>query len=300
LIIPGINAQSVGVSPHVPYLGEIQPGTSKIVKFYILTVSDEVLLVKLGKSKGNMDLLKRDEYKYALMNYSEQDILPWIEFINNPVELTKSEEKSKTKAGSAIKGAREVDFIINVPKDAEHGYHMGVITLDPLSPEAGRAITIKAIVPFTFIFKVPGKALRDGKIFEVSSGGYYNDRLTIDIFFQNTGTVTISILPAEIRISDKKNNFIDSLSSPVVYIKPGEMKHLTTPWDVKDVELGIYNAEVKIDYITGYAFKKSTIELYKKPQISPARIVEKEFVFPWWIVVIVALIVIIAYIYYKS
>jgi hypothetical protein len=177
---------------------------------------------------------------------------------------------------------------------------MGVITLDPLTPKAGRTIAIKAIVPFTFIFKVPGKALRDGKIFEVSSGGYYNDRLNIDIFFQNTGTVTISTLPAEIKISDKKNNPIDGLSSTVVYIKPGEMKHLTAPWDVTDVELGIYNAEVKIDYITGYALKKSTIELYKKPQISPARIVEKEFVFPGWVVVIVALIVIIAYIYYKS
>ena len=299
-IIPEIHAQSVGVSPLVLNLGEIQPGTSKIVRFYVVTVSDEVLLVQLGKTKGNIDFLRKDEYKDVLMNYSEQDILPWIEFINNPVELVKTEETSKTKAGSTIKGAREVNFILNVPKNAEPGYHMGVITLDPLTPKTGRTITIKAIVPFTFIFKVPGKALRDGKIFEVSSGSYYNGGLIIDIFFQNTGTVTFSTLPIEIKIFDKKNNPIDSFSSIVVYIKPGEMKHLTALWNLKDVELGRYNAEVKIDYISGYALKKSTIEVYEKPQIIPARVVEKEFVFPWWVVVILALIVIIVYIYYKS
>jgi hypothetical protein len=298
-IIPGINAQSVGVSPPVLNLGEIQPGTSKIVTFYVVTVSEEVLLVRLGKTKGNIDMLKKEEYKNVITNYSEQDILPWIEFISNPVELTKNEETSKTKAGSTIKGAREVNFILKVPKDAEPGYHMGVITLDPLIPQTGRPITIKAVVPFTFIFKIPGKAIRDGKIFEVSSGGYYNYDLIIDIFFQNTGTVTISTLPIEIKIFDKKNNLIDSLSSRIVYVKPGEMMHLTANWDVKDVELGIYNARVKIDYITGYAFKESTIEVYEKPQMIPARIVEKEFAFPWWVVVIIGLIVIIAYIYYK-
>ncbi len=300
LITPGIHAQSVGVSPVVLNLNEIQPGTSRIVRFYVVTASDEVLLVQLVKTKGDIDMLKKNEYKDVLMNYSDQDILPWIEFIKNPVELVKSEETSKTKAGSTIKGAREVNFIIKVPKDAEPGYHMGVITLDPLTPKTGRTVSIKTIVPFTFIFKVPGKAVRDGKIFEVSSGSYYNDGLIINIFFQNTGTVTISTLPLEIKISDKKNNPVDSLSSAAVYIKPGEMKQLTALWHIENVELGNYNAEVKIDYVSGYALKKSTIEVYGKPLIVPARVVEKEFVFPWWVFVILALIVIVAYIYYKS
>jgi len=300
LLIQETHAQSVGVSPPFLDLGEIQPGKSRIVKFNVVTVSDEVSLVQLGKAKVNTDRFKKDEYKNLRMNYSEQDILPWIEFIKNPVDLAKTEEIPKTKAGSMIKSAKEVTFIVNVPKDAEPGYHMGMITLDPLVPKTGRTITIKAIVPFTFVFKVPGKAIRDGKIFEVSSGSYYSGGIILDIFFQNTGTVTISTLPIEIKIFDKKNNPIDSFSSEVFSIKPGEMKHMTALWNLKNVEFGIYDAEVKIDYISGYAFKRSTIEVYEKPQIIPARIVEKEFVFPWWVVVIVVLVVIIAYIYYKS
>jgi hypothetical protein len=234
------------------------------------------------------------------MNYSEQDILPWIEFIKNPVEVTKTEEKSTTKAGSTIKGATEINFIIKVPKNAEPGYHMGIITLDPLTRKTGRTISIKGVVPFTFIFKVPGKAVRDGKIFEVTSSGYSGDFLNIDIFFQNTGTVTITTLPTYIKIFDKKNNNIDSFTWSALYLKPGEMQHLTAHWDVRNVEFGVYDAEVKIDYISGYASKKSTIELHERLQMPPARVVEKEFVFPWWVVAILALIVIIAYIYYKS
>jgi len=299
-IIPEIHAQSVGVSPPFLNLGEIQPGTSKIATFQIVTASEEVSLVQLGKAKGSIDFLRKGEYNYALMNYSEQDILPWIEFISNPVEMTKIEDLSKTKAGGTIKGAKEINFIIKVPKDAEPGYHMGIITLTPLNIQTNKLVVIQAIVPLTFIFKVPGKAVRDAKIFEVSTNGYYNGNLILDIFFQNTGTVTFSILPVEVKIFDKKNNFIDEFTSYTVYVKPGEMKHISALWEKKDVELGNYNAEVKIDYMSGYALKKSNIELYSPQQIPPARVVEKEFVFPWWVVIVLVIVVIVAYMYYRG
>ncbi|MDI6826314.1 MAG: hypothetical protein QMD36_03950 [Candidatus Aenigmarchaeota archaeon] len=294
----GIYAQSIGVSPPFLDLGEIQPGESKIATFYLVTVSENVSLVQLIKTKSNIDFLMKDEYKDKLSNYSEEDILPWIEFINNPVELKKTEGTLKTRTVTKIRGAKEVNFIVNVPRDAEPGYHMGMITFDPLAPESGRMFTIKAIVPLIFIFKVPGKAIREGRILEVSSGSYYNNGLILDIFFQNTGTVSMMASPADIKIFDSKKNLIGTALSNFIYTKPGELKHLTAFWDMKDVEFGKYNVTVKIHYTTGYASKESTIEVYEKPEILPAKVVEKEIIFSWWVFVILV-IIILAYVYYK-
>jgi hypothetical protein len=298
LFVPVIHAQSVGVSPPVLDLGELKPGTSKIATFYLITISKEVSLVQLTKVKGNIDFLMKDEYKNKLLNYSEENILPWIEFINNPVELKKTDNSLKTKTGANIRGAREVNFIINVPKNAEPGYHMGMINLNPLTSESGKMFTIKAVVPLTFIFKVPGKAVRDGRILEVSSGSYSSNGLILDIFFQNTGTVSMNALPVEIKIFDKNGNLIETVYSPYAYTKPGELKHITAFWDVKDVEYGQYKVNATIDYSSGHVFKESTIEVYERPEMPLARVVEKEFVFPWWVLVIL-IVVIGAYIYYK-
>jgi len=298
LFMPRIHAQSVGVSPPFLDLGEIQPGTTKIATFYLITISEQVSLVHLSKVKGNLDFLMKDEHKAKLFNYSEEDILPWIEFINNPVELKKTDETLKTTTGARITGAREINFIINVPKNAEPGYHMGMVNFNPLAAESGKMFAIKAVTPLTFIFKVPGKAVREGRILDVSSGSYYNNGLLIDIFFENTGTVSMMIAPADIKIFDKNNNLIGTATSNYVYVKPGELKHMVAFWDVKDVEYGKYKVIANLDYISGYASKESTVEVYEKPEMPPARVVEKEFIFPWWVFVIL-IVIIAAYIYYK-
>jgi hypothetical protein len=298
LFVQGIHAQSVGVSPPVLDLGEIRPGESKIATFYVITISEGISLVQLTKEKANIDFLKKNEYKDKLLNYSEEDILPWIEFINNLVELKKTDNSLKTKTGSSIRGAKEVNFIINVPKNAEPGYHMGMINLNPITSESGKMFTIKAIAPLTFIFKIPGKAIREGRIFEVSSGSYSNNGLILDIFFQNTGTVSMNALPAEIKIFGKNGNSIWTVYSSYAYTRPGELKHITALWDVKGVEYGKYNANATIDYSSGYAFKESTIEVYERPEMPLPRVVEKGFVFPWWVLIIL-IVIIAAYIYYK-
>jgi len=298
LFIAGVHAQSVGVSPPILDLGEIKPGESKIATFYIVTISEEVSLVQLTKVKGNLDFFNKNEYRDKLFNYSEENILSWIEFINNPVEVKKTDDSLKTKTGTRIRGAKEVNFIVHISKNAEPGYHMAIINLNPLSAEPGKMFTIKAIAPLTFIFKVPGKAIREGRILEVSSGSYYNNGLILDIFFQNTGTVSMSALPAEIKIFGKNSSLIGIVNSPYVYTKPGELKHISALWDVKNVEYGKYNVNATINYFSGHTSKESTIEVYERPELPPARVVEKEFIFPWWVFVIL-IVIILAYIYYK-
>jgi hypothetical protein len=304
LLMPEYRAQlAVGVSPPILDLGEIEPGTSKIARFYLVTSSEEKFIVYMTPTKDDISTFMTTKYKDFVYNYSEEDIGSWVEFLSNPVELEKPQEGQTTKAGVPIVGAREIIFILKVPKNAEPGYHSGIINLNPTgSHEAPSMITIKAVVPLKFIFKVPGKAIREGKILEISSGNYESDnRLNVIIYFQNTGTVTMGVGPAVVNIFDERG-LLDSLSSNFDYVKPGKIATFSGFWFPKDIKLGRYNATAKIDYFTGSVSKQSFIDVYERPTPPVGKVVEKEFVFPWWMIALLFIVVVIIALiyYYKS
>ena len=294
LLFPESNAQlSVGVSPPSLDLGEIEAGTSKIVKFNVVTVSKEISVVRLSATRGSTDLITR---KDILLNLSEEDTSSWVEFISNPVKLKKTETSLRT--GGRIRGTNEITFILHVPKDAEPGYHIGLINLHPVIPASSRMLTIQSIVPLTFIFKVPGKAVREGRIMELSSGRYNHGRLAVNVYFKNTGTVTLRPKPAKIEIFDENNKPLASLMTDYQVIKPGEIKRLTAFWSVNGIKIGDYNATAEVNYLTGISRKESTIQLYK-PSLPPARVIEKPTRFPWWVLALIVIILFIAYMIFK-
>ena len=299
LILPEYYAQlTVGVSPPILDLGELEPGTSKIARFYLVTSSKEKFFVYMNPTKDDISTFAT-RYKDFVNNYSEEDVSSWVEFLSNPVELREIQEGENTKAGVAIAGAREIIFILKIPKNAEPGYHSGMINLNPTTFKgAPSMITIKAVVPLKFIFKIPGKAIREGKILEISSGNYMDDKLYANVYFQNTGTVTMGVGPGRVNILDERGS-LGSLSTNFAYVKPGETIKFFGFWFPEDIELGKYNATAKIDYFTDSAFKQSVIDVYKRPTPPVGKVIEKEFVFPWWaIVLLFIIIVIIALIYY--
>ena len=300
LLIPKSFSQlTVGVSPPILDLGEIEPGTSKIARFYLITSSKEKFLVSMSPVRGNIRLFSTDKYKDYINNYSEEDVSSWVELLRNPVDLKEPLKKETTKAGVPIEGAREVIFILKVPEDAEPGYHSGRIDLDPTTYKgAPSMISIKAVAPLNFIFKVPGRAVREGRVLEVSSGSYGADgRLNLNVYFQNTGTVTL-IATGTAEIFDDRGK-LDSLSTNLLFIEPGSTVTFFGFWFPGDLELGKYNAEAKINYFSDSASKQSVIDVYKRPTPTVGKVVEKEFVFPWWATVLIFIVVaIIALIYY--
>ncbi len=301
LIIPEYNAQlTVGVSPAILDLGELEPGTSKIARFYLVTSSEEKFFVHMTPTKGDISTFKNSKYKDFVNNYSEEDVSSWVEFLSNPVELKKPQGKQITKAGAPIAGAREIIFILKVPDDAEPGYHSGLINLNPTTFEgAPSMIAIKAVVPLKFVFKILGEATREGKILEISSGSYGLDgRLRINVYFQNTGTVTMGVGPGAASILDERGT-LGSLHTNFNYVEPGETTTFFGFWSPEDIELGKYNTTAKLDYFTGSAFKQSVIDVYKRPTPPVGKVVEEKFVFPWWVIALIFIfVVIIALIYY--
>lgn len=283
---------SVGVSPPILDLGEIERGSTKIVKFYLVTPSTEPLLVYLEPEKGNLDFFIRDRYKDLVYNYSEEDVIYWAEFLNNPIELKPGNETLKTRAGE-IRGWREVGFLLNIPKDAEPGYHILKIKPYPSVPsevigQAGARVI--AITSVTVLFNVPGDAKREGIILDVTPGNYIGNRLEINTYFQNVGTTTISAKASQNIYKNGKS--IANLTSSLEFIKPREVKALKTFLPTEGISFGDYDVFTTVDYTTGSASKTSTLTISPPPVA-----VVTPVVFPWWIIILIVIVAIAIYIH---
>ncbi|MEM5773288.1 MAG: hypothetical protein QXL86_03675 [Candidatus Aenigmatarchaeota archaeon] len=284
---------TVGVSPALVDLGEVEPGSTKIVKFFLVTPSTEPLLVYLEAEDGSIDFFSRDQYKNLIFNYSEEPITKWAEFLSNPIELKPSNESLKTGAGE-IRGWREISFLLNVPKQAEPGYHLLRIKPSPQVPseaigQAGARVV--AITSVGILFKVPGDAKREGIILDVTKGKYVGNRLEINTYFQNTGSVTISAKAFQSIFKD--GEAIENLTSSTQLVKPGEIVDLKTFLPLSKISNGNFEIFTNVSFTTSSASKNSTLVIEAIPPIEKV-----EEIFPFWLVILI-LIVLIAILIYK-
>jgi hypothetical protein len=287
----------VGVSPPLINLDKVERGENKIVKFYLVTPSTEPLIVSLHAEQGSMDFFARDAFKPFLYNYSEEGLTSWVDFLKNPVELKPANESLKT-VGGEIRGWREISFILSIPSNAEPGYHLLTIKPIPAVPsevlgQAGARVV--AITGVNVLFKVPGDAIREGIILDVVPGSYAGNRLEINTYFKNTGTVTISARAHHEIIAN--NTSIANISSSTELVKPGELKVLKAYLDVyKDMPQEI-ETRTTVSYITGSDSKIFKISLPSPPV--PHVVVAKPKVFPWWLIIAIIIVILGSILVYK-
>ena len=283
----------VGVSPSVIDVGEIERGSTTLVKFYIVTVSEEPLLVYLETENGKIDFFN-GHFSDLIFNYSEEDSSKWIKYLVNPVELKPQNETLNT-GYETIKGWREVNLLLEIPKNAEPGYHLIIVKPNPRSASGteGRVGTkLVAISSVSVFFKIPGDAKREGLILDSTSGDYSSNQININTYFQNIGTTTITARAIQ-KIYDKDNNFITQISSPKEAIKPKEIKILKTPFTLDGVSFGNYEIFTTVSYTTDSEYKNSSLSI--TPEILAAKPKPEEF--PTWIFIV--LIIIIAIVIYR-
>jgi hypothetical protein len=287
---------SFGISPGLIDLGELERDSNKIIKFYIITSPDESTLINLEAEEGNIDLMS-GHFNNLFPEYSEQPVSSWIKFITNPIQI-KPREELKT-IGGTLKNVKEVNFILRIPNDAEPGYHLLAIRPSPLTTtgQGPTGVNIVTVVPLTILFRVPGQAVRGGRILDIVSGGLSGNRLVLNIYFQNTGTVTISSRADDIKFYDDSHKLIFSSISNLDRIKPNEVKVLKAYIDTDDLDFGTYNVSSSVNFLTGRASKLMMVTFEKAP--IAGYVTPKKEEFPYLVVLIIFVIIIIAYAIYK-
>lgn len=283
----------VGVSPSIVNLGELERSTTNLVKFYVVTVSEEPLLINLEPEEGTIDFFN-NHYGNFISNYSEESSASWIKFLSNPVEIRPQNETLKTNY-EAIKGWREVNFLLEIPKYAEPGYHLIKVNPNPSAtagPEGRVGTRIVAMISVSILFKVPGDAIRDGVILDTVQGNYRNNDIAIDTYFQNKGTTTITATATQ-KVYDNDGNFITEILSPREILKPKEVKTLKSFLPSKELSLGDYKVFTSVSYTTGTAYKNSTVPITAAALMARPEAEE----FPTWVLIV--FIIILAIIIYR-
>jgi hypothetical protein len=284
---------NIGVSPDIVDAGSIERGSSKIVSFYVVTISDESFYVYLEPYEST-SFLTSTKYSKLIFNWSEEESKNWAQFLQNPVKLEVGKEKIFNLP--SVKGQREVNFILKVPLDAEPGYHVFKIIPKPATYQiTGGQVAVQtvAVAPVYVLFEVPGNVIRSGEIVGISPSEYRDNTLPINVFFKNTGTVTISAYVSKLYLKNKNNEIVAEGSSAREKIKPNEIKPLVVV--LNNVSRGDYLVNATVNFYTGVSEKELPLTFYAPRAVIPAK--PREIVI-WPLVLIV--VVVICYLIYRK
>jgi hypothetical protein len=279
----------VGVSPPIVDMGTLDRGTTNVVKFYAVTVSDQPLVVYLEYENGRLDFFN-NHYQNSVFNFSEEDTTSWVRFVSNPVEL-RPQNSSLSTDYEAIKGWREVSFLLDVPKNAEPGYHLIRVKPNPqdTSTQTTGAMVV-AVTSINVIFNVEGEAQRRGIILDAVSEGYGN-AMKMNTYFQNVGTETISAQATQM-IYDQDDKFVKEVISATEYVKPKEIKDLVGIMPLSGVPLGDYKVFTTVSYTTDSAYKNTTLAITQESIKAP---VKPEDYTAWIFILAIIIIAIVIY-----
>lgn len=278
----------VGVSPPVLDLGILERGEETVAEFFIITSSTEDLLVRLKATRGMPDFFNKPAYSALVHEYSEEDTYSWVLFPSNPVMLAPQEKSIDTLSG-ALRGWRKINIVIKVPEDAEPGYHLISIHSSPYVP-AGKAlgVNIVAVSPVNIIFRVPGDAIRQGQILDLVAGRESVGGRTVNVFFKNTGTVTISAMAENVEVYEGNSSTDKSRFSGQQYILPGSAQALAVVFDYDEISVGTHEVFSEVDYMTSRASKSADVTFEELIQAEPSASVIKipSSSMPWWVFIV--------------
>ncbi|MCS7123136.1 MAG: hypothetical protein RMJ17_00975 [Candidatus Aenigmarchaeota archaeon] len=243
----------LGISPGSIDLQTVERGEKRLLTFSVVSITHSKLLVDLSSNNGNIDFFS---FKYGdkVLNFSEEETDNWVKFIKNPLELQPISEEVALKRG-LIKGAREVNFILEVPENAEPGYHLVKIRPTPIKKEdileRGVGIEVVTTSELSVVFFIPGIAIRDGKIVDLFFSRHEGNNLIGNILFKNKGTVSLRAKLDYVKVFD--NGFeIANATGTEELIKPNQMKYLNFVIDSSNLEDGKeYKIVAKVSYTTG-------------------------------------------------
>lgn len=257
---------SVGVAPPVLDAGEMIPGDSKPMEFYLMTDHDKNLLVELSTKGARREFYSpekaRSRYPFEVDNSSEEEIRGWLTFLKGYVIVPPEKRLVYLEGGGVANANKKVEVIISVPEDAEPGYHAGFVSPYPrVSFEGGgTGLGIISVVEMAYVVNVAGEAIRDAEIagtdFRMDMPGHG----TLYILVKNMGTVTISVKADHVRLFNSSNHTLAFLGSNEERIAPGCVEGLEVGIDTRGME-GVYGFEAHVEWLTGEGSMDGEIEV---------------------------------------
>ncbi|MBN2518297.1 MAG: hypothetical protein JXB14_05610 [Candidatus Altiarchaeota archaeon] len=306
LFVGSTYAFSIGTSPGVLDIGEVDPGRTYDFEFYLLTNSDRDLIVSLGYKSPQLDLFRKnhtDVYRFIPKESSNAEISSWVKFPQNPTVVTSTPGPLIYVGGQPIRPNGKALVSLAVPEDAEPCYYIGTIDISPriVGAGAGTGVGTIGITRFTFVFKVRGEvtgSYRDGIVVDMEGEREADDKARIDVLYKNTGVCTELVYVDRLSIFKDVGGYVTTTKSGPTRVEPGETKVLSTYWVGKDMKPGNYRAQATVNYFTGYTYGEKPIvipEIITRPPPPGGVLLAGPCGIPTDIILILAAVLLIIY-----
>lgn len=241
-----------GVTPAKAEEGVKNPGDRFFASFFVITEEDEEMAVTIRTEDGGIGEFQqlREE---DVENFSEQRCEDCVDFLKAGGPLEEHEQ------GGSVERLKAVEFFVNVPDDIEPGYHMLNVLPRPQRGGGGGGVGVLSSASFPVIFRVPGAAIRSGRILGTHAGKNVDGRQSIVSTFYNDGTVTVT---AESKITVADGNGNRTLYAGADRIAPGEAHDFSASVDLNTVQLqnDTFDVYTTVDYRTGTAAYNTALE----------------------------------------
>lgn len=262
VIVPGAAGVSLGVAPSSLNLGEVERGETASGTIF-LTVNDleQRFLVRPAYQSVSADTYELDlADNYTVESANVNNFGSWMSFPSSGDVVDPG--TSEAVGGTLFES--EVPFEVRVPEDAEPGWYVASIRLNPQISQdvSGTGVSLRAITRPTIIFRVPGEVRREVEV--VDSRGFRTGtssgaaRLTV----RNTGTVSVYLDPENVGVVDPTGSNFDPPTGGETRIEPGETESVTVGWDGQgEIPAGNYQVQGAYNHLTGAMFVDQTVQI---------------------------------------
>ncbi len=279
-------ALSIGTAPGFLDLGKVEPGKDYVIEYYLLTTSKDTVVVTASYVAPGFDFYTtRNLANFDPKEASQEDISDWLEFVENPIVIPPGNRKTVVlPTGATASYNKKMTIVLHVPDDAEPGYHLGSINLNPKFMTSGGGPTSVATIGVTrpyFMFYVERrdkKPVRSGKIMMVQAKRG-SDHVRMDVVFMNNGTDTVYARVTKLKVYEEKDR-VREYTTGYQKVPPGQPVIFSVV-DKNGLHPGSYPAEVTVNYLTGSVTKTATIEIPAEITLKPLAPPKEECKFPW-------------------
>lgn len=242
-------AQSqISTTPGFLDAGNLSEGDEIEMSFFITVDAERNVTLDVEVGEPMASRLWNGDIPVEQQEYSQQDISDWID-VPDQITVDPSNEVDADFAS----GNYELRVGLEIPDDAEPGYHAAQLRFTPVNTQTGEgygAGTITSSVP-EFMFRVPGDARREIDLTNLEAIRTGESQVQLLATFENTGTVTVDSRGGEANVV-KNGKEVGTVDIDGFTVSPGETAQVDATWSGE--QGGEYQLEGTVNYITGQAY----------------------------------------------
>lgn len=290
-------ATSIGTAPGTQNIGELEPGSSYELHFYITTrgIDSSFTIEPEFRSASTSDFERSyDGSGFNPEEASQQPKEDWVEFDQDTYNVNPvNENVASLDNGGSVVYNEQVSYTIDLPEDAETGYHRGSVNLNPNIEEegvGGSSVMNLGLTQYNFYFRVPGYAERDLRIMDVRSVRTGEDSARFDFIVENNGTVTTQVRRSDTTVFDELGEESGEVSTGGQLIEPGQQEIISTYWRDSTVDGGEYRVRGDMNYITGRSIVDETISISERIEVEETDDSDDESQISIWLVLMTLIV----------